>query len=301
MFAIWPCVLQAEEKPRVDVWIINTRCAPVSGDLEKGKERIRYWRLGEKRQWDAAEAVSFAESGEKNTPTIFLFHGNRTTDDEAVPFAWPIYRWLYKQAGERPYRVVIWSWPSTLIYKRTRPDVQLKACYCDSQGYYLADCLRSMKSETPIGLIGYSLGARIITGGLHLLGGGTLADQRLPAADAAETSRKRGGPIRAFLVAAALDCHALAPGQQYGEATSQVEEMLVTWNGCDNALRWYPLLYGRGGPQALGYAGPCCGNQENIRLFDVTYSIGKEHHWEGYIDCSCLFDVLPRYVFAEEK
>jgi hypothetical protein len=158
-----------------------------------------------------------------------------------------------------------------------------------------------MKPETPVSLIGYSFGARIITGGLHLLGGGTLADRRLPELSSADAGQKRSGPIRAVLIAAALDCFALAPGQENGNATSQVEEMLVTRNGCDDALRWYPLLYGRGGPQALGYVGPCCGNPENIRLFEATCCVGKSHHWEDYIYCSSLFDNLPHYMFADEK
>jgi hypothetical protein len=77
--------------------------------------------------------------------------------------------------------------------------------------------------------------------------------------------------------------------------------LLVTRNGCDDALRWYPLLYGRGGPDALGYTGPCCGNQEKINIFEATGCVGKSHHWEDYIYCPHLFSVLPHYLFAEEK
>jgi hypothetical protein len=296
-----PHALQGEEKSRIDVWLINTRCAPVSGDWERGKTRIRYWQLGENRQWNDATAASFAESGEKSTPDVFLLHGNRTSNDEAVEFAWPIYRWLRDQTEGRAFRVVIWSWPSTRTNKRQRPDVQTKVCYCDSQSYYLADCLRNMKSETPVCLIGYSFGARIITGGLHLLGGGDLAGRRLPDISSAKDDRKRTAPIRAVLVAAALDCFALSPRQTNGLASAQVDEMLVTHNGCDNALRWYPRLYGRGGPQALGYVGPCCGTPENVRLFNAACCVGKSHHWESYIGCPNLFNVLPRYLFADAE
>ncbi|MCC6123884.1 MAG: hypothetical protein IT426_02900 [Pirellulales bacterium] len=294
-------VLNADEKPRIDAWLIDTRCAPVSGDWERGKERIRYWRLGENREWSGATAASFAESGERSAPAVFLLHGNRTSNDEAVEFAWPIYCWLRRQTEVRSFRVVVWSWPSMRTNKRQRSDVQTKACYCDSQSYYLADCLRGMKPETPVCLIGYSFGARIITGGLHLLGGGTLAGRRLPEAAASDAIPQRSGPIRAVLVAPAMDCFALAPGQANGLATAQVEEMLVTQNGCDRALRWYPLLYGRGGPQALGFVGPCRGTPENMRLFHAACCVGKSHHWEDYIECPSLFNVLPHYMFAEAK
>jgi hypothetical protein len=302
-FLVSPCTTWAAEKPRVEVWLINTRCAPVCGDWEKGKQQIRVWRLGENQQWDAAEIAALTGSGEKNTPTLFLLHGNRVTNDEAVEFAWPIYRWLYTQAGKQSFRVVIWSWPSARTHKRNRPDVQTKADYCDSQSYYLADCLRNMKSPAPISLIGFSFGARIITGGLHLLGGGTLSGQHLSESSPvlSEKNKKSEQSIRAVLVAAALDCFALAPGQSNANAPTQVEEMLVTRNGCDRALRFYSRLYGRGGPEALGYFGPCCGNAEKIRLLDVTCAVGKTHEWENYIYCSGLFNVLPHYVFLEEK
>ena len=301
MFLALATAAKADEKPRVEVWLINTRCAPVCGDWERGKERIQYWRLGDDRQWNIATAASFAESGEKSTPTVFLIHGNRTTNDEAVQFAWPVYCWLYQHAGSRSYRVAIWSWPSTRTARRTRPDVQTKAFYCDSQSYYLADCLRGMKPEAPVSLIGYSFGARIITGGLHVLGGGTLAGRRLPESAGSNAGEKRSGPIRAALVAAALDCFALGPGQANGCAAAQAEEILVTRNGCDDALRWYPRLYGRGGPQALGYTGPCCNSPANVRLFEASCCVGKSHHWEDYIYCPSLFGQLPHCLFAEDN
>jgi hypothetical protein len=301
VFLFWPIAAAAADKPRVEVWLINTRCAPVCGDWEQGKEQINYWRMDGSQQWIAETADSFAHSGEKTTPTIFLVHGNRTSNDESVQFAWPIYCWLSQQADERQYKVVIWSWPSIRTHKHQRADVQTKVCYCDSQSYYLADCLRDVNPETPVSLVGYSLGSRIIAGSLHLLGGGTLAGRCMPELKNSEDQPKRSAPIRAVLVAAALDCFALAPDQENGCATSQVEEMLVTRNVCDTALRWYPRLYGRGGPEALGFVGPCCGNAGNIHLFDATCCVGKSHEWEDYIYCPNLFGILPHYLFAEQK
>ena len=202
--------------------------------------------------------------------------------------------------AEQSYRVAIWSWPSTQLMKRVRPDVQIKAGYCDSQSYYLADCLRSMKSEEPVSLVGYSFGARIIAGGLHLLGGGTFAGSLLAGrrhrgnhskARRTDSDIPRRGGFRLLRSRA---------GQQFGNAASQTEEMLITRNSLDDALRWYPRLYGRGGPQALGYVGPCCVDEKSIRIFDATCCVGKSHHWEGYICCPNLFNVLPHYLFADE-
>jgi hypothetical protein len=299
IFLFAPAALQAAEKLSVEVWLIDTRCAPVCGDWEAGKAQIAYWRLDENRHWVAENATTFAENSETSTPTIFLVHGNRTTNDEAVEFAWPIYCWLSQLGGERSYRVAIWSWPSERTDKRQRRDVQAKVAYCDSQSYYLADCLRQMKANAPISLVGYSLGARIISGSLQLCGGGTLACHGLPEFAAGEL--KPTGRVRAALIADASDCFVLAPGGRNELAASQAEEILVTRNVCDTALRWYPRLYGRGGPEAMGFIGPCCFCPANVRVFDATCCVGRSHSWEDYIYCPHLFATMPRYLFADEK
>jgi hypothetical protein len=291
--------LHAEEKPRIETWLINTRCAPVCGDWEQGKEKIRYYRLEENQTWQDAAHEEFAKGGDRDTPTVFLVHGNRTASDEAVDFAWPVHCWLAAHAEKRDYRFVIWSWPSSRMYKRTRPDVQTKASYCASQSYYLADCLKNLNSETPVSLVGYSFGAKIIAGGLHLLDGGELAGQTLPNAMSSTENRKRNGPVRTAFIAAAFDCFALNPGQEYGNALAQTEGVLTTRNYCDNALRWYPLLYGRGGPQALGFVGPSCGGSEKLHVFEATCCVGKSHDWDGYISCPNIINALPHYLYAE--
>jgi hypothetical protein len=305
----WTRAACAGDNFRNDVWLIDTRLAPVCGDFEKGKENIRYWRLNEQRTWMAGDAASFAKSGESNPPTHFLVHGNRTDPNGAVEFAWPFCRWL-DERDEKTHRVVIWSWPSEQTHRRHRPDAQTKVFYCDSQSYYIADCLQCIKPETPVSMIGYSFGARIITGGLHLLGGGEIEGSRLPtfsanvstpeSVDISREAKKRTLPIRAVLVAAALDCHALASNGEYGFASSQSEELLVTENRCDTVLKFYPLLYGRGGPQAIGRFGPCCIASDNVKSLDVTCCVGKTHDWECYFYCPCFLESLPHYVFLNQ-
>jgi hypothetical protein len=242
-------------------------------------------------------------------PTYFLVHGNLTGESGAIEFAWPCYSLLKIQHGDHPFRIVIWSWPSTRTSNRHRRDAQTKSFYSDSQSYYLADCLRKVRmqsqsapiaplpkvegsvgAESPVTLIGYSFGARIIAGGLHLLGDGELGGHRLSALEGNAGTHHRV-PVRAILVAAALDCHALLPGYRYGNAASQAEEIVVTRNGFDPVLRWYRLLYGRGGPDALGYAGLCCSSCSNVKILDVSCSVGKSHQWECYF-ASGIFETL---------
>jgi hypothetical protein len=112
-----------------------------------------------------------------------------------------------------------------------------------------------------------------------LLSGGQVAGRRLT--QHAALKRK---PMCAVLVAAAEDAHWLLPGQRAGLALSQVDRMLITVNRCDPVLRWYPLLYRRGGPSALGHTGPAgCLPGKKVELLDVSCSVGRFHEWEYYV------------------
>ena len=45
-------------------------------------------------------------------PTTIFLHGNRIDPDAAVEEAWCLYQEMQAQAAGRPFRLVIWSWPS---------------------------------------------------------------------------------------------------------------------------------------------------------------------------------------------
>jgi hypothetical protein len=148
----------------------------------------------------------------------------------------------------------------------------------------------------PLDLIGFSFGARVVTGSLELLGGGCLAGQVLP-------DRTPGhAPIRVMLAAAALDSDWLLPGHRDGLALGQVERMLVSIDPADRALHFYPRLYGRGGPEALGSCGPECpehlGPQAvKLDLVDVQCEVGKVHDWSNYASAYSLMSRLGWYAF----
>lgn len=284
---------------RGDVWLISTRRAPRCGQLDRPERNIDYWRLEPDGQWQPADPEAFVESSDRAVPTTVFVHGNRTGRTAAIQKAWHVYRRMKHQAGGRPFRLVIWSWPSDRIRGRNRRDVQVKASYSDVQGYYLAECLDRLDPQVPVSLIGYSFGARIITGGLHLMAGGSLAGRSL--GERAADGRR---PIRVVLVAAALDVDWLSADRPNGRALSQVQRILVTHNCCDPVLRWYPLLYCRRGPQAMGFAGPICCRQsgtgcEKIELLDTTCSVGRIHDWTCYVEASGLRRRLGWYTFLE--
>jgi hypothetical protein len=177
--------------------------------------------------------------------------------------------------------------------------LQAKAAYSDVQSYYLAQCIQRMNPDLSISMIGYSYGARVITGAMELLAGGTIAGMRL---DQPPTTRT--GEMRAVLVAAAMDNDWLLPGRRNGEALELLDRLLVTRNPCDPALKWYPRLYRQRGADALGYTGPACPvalgpDVGKIELLDVAQSVGENHSWYDYLSAPPLRVRLGWYGFLE--
>jgi hypothetical protein len=286
------------DAPGHDIWLISTRKAPSSNPVG-GEDRISYWRLNEERQWASSDEEAFLAADDPAAPTSVFIHGNRTDHNWAVRNGWGVYQKLKPLAGERPLRFVIWSWPANQI-GGVRQDVQVKARRSDVQAYYLAYLLRKINPDVPVSMIGYSFGARTITGALQLLGGGKFGGYRLPDLDAPVTRT----PVRAVLVAAAMPNYWLSPGRSNGLALGQADRVLVTRNRYDPVLQWYDRMYGRGGPQALGYTGPSSfsrlGEQrERVEVLGVERSVGNNHDWNGYLNASPLRSRLAWYTFLE--
>ena len=238
------------------VWLLSTRSAPLCGDLESGSAAISYWRLGPDRTWQAQTRPHSIVATIRPDRRSSSFTATASTPTTAVEYGCGLYRHIQETACGRPFRLVIWSWPSERIVRRNRPDAQLKAQWSDVQSYYLARFLGSIRPDVPVSLIGYSFGARVATGALQLLAGGQIACRSLPPAVVAERTAAGRRPYRLVLIAAAADADWLLPGCRDGLVLPLVDRVLVTANCCDPVLRWYPRLYGRGGPEAMGYVGP---------------------------------------------
>jgi len=281
-----------------DIWLISTRKAPWSNPVG-GEGRIRYWHLGSDKQWASADLDAFLAADDPAVPTCVFIHGNRTSRTGAVRMGWSLDQLLKTYAPERPLRFVIWSWPADEI-AGTRQDVQVKARRSDVQAYYLAYCLAKMDPEVRTSLIGYSFGPRTILGALELLAGGRFRGRSLPEG----VAPVKRTPVRAVLVAAAIDNYCLLPGRAAGLALSQAERVLVTRNFSDPVLSWYDRMYGPRGPQALGYTGPASparlGQQrEKIETLALERSVGGNHAWEGYLRAAPLRSRLAWYAFLE--
>jgi len=283
------------------VWLISTRnapwcCPPAGEDVP-----LEYWQLGPDCQWIAADREAFLATDDPAVPTSVYIHGNRADRRTAIRQGWKIYRQLEAQAAGRPFRFVIWSWPADRLRGGNRRDTRVKASRSDVQGYYLAGWLGQLDPDVPVCLVGYSFGARAITAALHILAGGQVAGRSLPEGHVVERA-----PVRAVLVAAAMDSGWLLPGHRNGLALSRLDRVLVLLNCSDPVLKFYPLMYGLGGPQALGRAGPACPGRlgdeaEKIELLDVTCSVGRNHDWDCYVRSPALRAHLAWYTFPETE
>jgi hypothetical protein len=131
------------------------------------------------------------------------------------------------------------------------------------------------------------------------LGGGVLDGRQREASQYPD----RPG-ARVVLIAGAIADDWLEPGMRFDRALSQTDRMVVMYNPHDNVLRFYPFLYGRGGPPALGYAGirnVCCLGKDRHKVceLNVSEAVHHGHGWGHYVNspsiiCRLRHELLMR-------
>jgi hypothetical protein len=217
--------------------------------------------------------------------TIVYVHGNRVECGEDKAEGLSFYRAMaHRRAGGAPMRFIVWSWPSGKVPGLVRA-YQVKAARTRLVSWQLAWAIDETPADAPVALVGYSYGARVVTGALHLIAGGQLSGLQLQTG-----GRTDSRPLRAALVAAALDANWLRPGGYHGRALDQVDQLLLINNQLDPAMRFYHLaLEGRMRP--LGYAGPLGiaghdGYASRVRSIDVTSAVGRHHALAEYLSAS---------------
>ena len=184
-------------------------------------------------------------------------------------------------AAAPPTRLVVWSWPSEKVICSYRKNAQLKACRTNIEGYYLASFIDNLPAATPLTLGGYSYGARVVTGGLHLLGGGTLEGRELTERQISLTRRS----THALLIGAAMANNWLLPGMRHEHAISQVEPLVIMYNPKDFVLHFYPRLWGgqqarrSGGNRSGGTGAIGSGSSQGIEV-NVQPQMQRRHGWD---------------------
>lgn len=278
------------------LWLLSTRRLGCGAEetLPVGLGVYRY----EGCRWRTATFDEFLAASAAPMASHVWVHGNQISAEDACQGGLQVYRALAACApAETPLRFVIWSWPSQKQHGPLR-DVKAKAERSDLDALYFGWFLGQLEPTGPVTLSGYSFGARIITGGLHLAGGGELAGRVL------EPRPESPRAFRVALLAAAVDNDWLLPGRRHGQALSRIEQILLLNNGCDRVLKRYHWLE-HDGDQALGYTGLAgaglLGDERfKVRQMNVCSIVGKQHDWTNYFDAPSVAARIRGLTFAQE-
>lgn len=271
-------------RPADQIWLVDSRHLSYGSAACDENIAFEFQQYAGDCQWNSHDEKAFLATQHECERTLIYVHGNRVGPGEVQQRGLQVYRALIAQAREhrQSLRFVIFSWPST----RTRGilrDARLKATRSDPAAYYLAYLLRRIDPEVKVSLTGYSLGARIITGGLHILAGGDLDGWELSG-----PVHARRKPMCVVLMTAALNDDWLEPDAHHSRVLSQVESMLLLNNHCDAAMRHYGALARCGSSSALGYRGVASlsalgAEAKKIQQLDVCCDIGHSHDFMLYL------------------
>jgi hypothetical protein len=278
---IGPCDTKlAKCPPRLhdEVWVVSSRSLGCPGN-ETGPPQLEAWQLDlNNHTWNSSSQDAFLAASDPTMPTVFWVHGNWKDAGTAREEGLEVYQQLTNCAADRPIRFVIFSWPANRT-RGLREDARRKYYRTNFDSYYLASLVSQINPKVPVDFVGFSFGAKVVTGALHVLGGGTLAGHALPQPMAARA------PMQAVPICAAVNNDALAVGRSNGQALPVVSRMLALNNGCDRALKHYSAVDPCSRPQALGYTGavgPLGASASKLREVDLCCAVGKEHYWGAY-------------------
>jgi hypothetical protein len=284
-------------EPRQTVWLLSTRDAPHCGELQEGPQAICYSKL-ENCDWTPSDERTFQDSDAG--PTVVFISGNQTDAQETVEKGCFLYPMIRCVSEGKSFRYVIWSWPADRVCRRVRSDAQLKVAYSKAESYYLAQWMAHLEKGVNVSLIGHSLGARIIANAANLLSGGKVAGRTLPQNTIDPWKGGKRNAVNAVFLAAAMDAEWFAD-EEHAKSLAMFHRVLITQNGCDRVLRFYPRLWGRGGPQAIGFVGPCRVDSEKVEVLDVSATVGKRHDYNFYCSDPCVQSQWARYLFFEDS
>jgi hypothetical protein len=284
------------------LWLVSTRhLGGCPGLLAPSALQYQHCLAG---QWCTGSFDEYVGDCATQLPAVFYIHGNRSDDCAAYQDGLAVYRSLTKVwCSNRPFRFVIWAWPSDKVCGLYR-DVRVKAARTENQSWLLAEFLRQSECFGPRTLIGYSYGARVIAGALHLLAGGAFGGGGISAA--ADAGHLHGSPyvispLNAVMWAGALPNRWLLPGHHYGRAIPAVNHLRIMVNHRDPVLRRYRRAVHEYDGQALGYAGIPLSRQlgslrQRISLCDVTHAIGNRHDWRRYVESHSVMQLTRQTI-----
>jgi len=272
--------------------------------FEQPNVEVNKWSGNRWVRSDAEEALPTNGTG---ILTIIYVHGNFMERNNALERVRIVDRYLREQT-DRPFRLLMLSWPSQKESKPLR-DVLVNAESAECEALYFAWMLQRLRNEPQVSLLGFSFGARAVTGGLHLDAGGAIPGFVGPPMPNKDPTMK----YRVGLVAPAMDRNWIEKNGKHQLAMTHVESMVNLYNSKDPILRRFRFIDRLSSPIAAGFAGfvgisafadprvttPLTG-QSRIRQYDCGSVIGTTHSEKSYYgECPYFRKVIEHLLWKE--
>jgi hypothetical protein len=277
-----PALPVADEVLLISTRGIGTACDAARMDRELDCRRLTFDGDG-KPTWLAFDWHNLQKDENALRQTVIYVHGNRVSAGYDATEGIAVYESLINARTEgEPLRYIIWSWPASQIPGLIK-DYQVKAVRTNPVAWQLAWFMDQLPAETPLALMGYSYGARAVSGSMHILGGGSIGKLKLD-----ERAHPDRPAARVALMAAAFDADWVLPGEVHEQAITQIERMVVVTNHHDPAMKFFKLSAKIGSTDALGLKGIPQVNKlgtaaKRVQHIDVTAEVGRSHVIDDYL------------------
>ncbi|MCC6507943.1 MAG: hypothetical protein IT423_02470 [Pirellulaceae bacterium] len=292
----------ANDVPRLrsgdELWEVSSRCLPDLGKcvtLDPVTFRVTQFHCAQGWRTTDESALKTSFQLQPAMRTIIYAHGNWMTQENTRGRASYVYNRAARRADE-PIRFIIYSWPSQRDGRPLR-DVYEKADRSNIDTYYFGHFLNRIPETSPLGILGFSFGGRVVGGGLHLVSGGQLEGRSTPVWG---TPRQ----VHVSFVAPAFDRTWLVSGREYGMAMQNVEKLVNIYNSRDPVLRRVRFLDRVSTPIAAGFSGLAdpratqpLQDDQRIAQYDCGDSVGTSHDEMNYYQhCSAYNTALDNVL-----
>ncbi|MFO0915525.1 MAG: hypothetical protein U0795_21355 [Pirellulales bacterium] len=259
-----------------DTWYeVNTRRIPYRGSSDIHAAAIRTIQpgasvLGSRPDGTTVEQL---QSELVQRPTCVYVHGYNNDELDARRAAVEVYQRMIGCGVQGPMNFIAWSWPSDRDEFILR-DAPKKGCRADFESELFGDFLRLDTAGQALGIISYSLGARVVSGGLQ---------HRSLEGSAHAGSLEHA---RVILLAGAIDRRWLSPSGRYSLATQSVDEFVNMINHRDPVLKKYHLVARDRSAEAAGTYGihvPAYAS-DTVHQWDISSQVGTTHKLVKYLD-----------------
>ncbi|MEQ8849541.1 hypothetical protein [Botrimarina sp.] len=300
LLAIGAAAAAQPVRPGDRVLLVSTRpvgCTTDAATLAAGVQAAEY----DACSWRTTGFDPLVASLDPSAPLIVYVHGNQIAPHDARRRGLQVYRSLVRCASdERPLQFVIFSWNSTKVPGLLR-DYRVKAERTKPVAWQLAWVIGRFPEGARVGMLGYSYGARVTSGAAHLLAGGSLDCLRYEGEGCLPC---RLASVRGVFLAAAYDACWNSRRSYHGRALDTLDDLLVTTNPRDPAMRFYDLLRRGTDPDATGERGPRGLDSEQasrVCLWNASRSVGRSHDLEEYLCVPGLMQAAwRRLAFADQ-